>query len=307
VELPPLIEEVRQLLRPTMPSGVALEVQLPANTPSVVGNATQLHQILVNLCTNAWQAMSSGQGRIDIIVSTVDADKARSESKAPLQGAQRYVCIEVRDDGNGMDPAIVDRIFEPFFTTKRAGEGSGLGLAVVHGIIQGHKGAIRTTTRLGQGTSFHLYLPASESSDQKTVVAEKGVARGANQHVLYIDDEEPLVFLVTRVLERNGYRCTGTTDPQQGVDTVRASPGGFDLVITDMNMPGLSGIDVARQVLAIRPDLPVLITTGYVRASDVAVTRELGVRDLILKPDTIEELGATVARYLQSASSSPPA
>ncbi|HEY5808768.1 MAG TPA: ATP-binding protein [Povalibacter sp.] len=300
IAVAPLIDEVQQLMRPALPSGVELRVHVPADTPAVIADATQLHQVLVNLCTNASQAMPSGQGQIDVIVTTISATDACGRSKVSLEGAKRYVCIEVRDTGSGIAPEVADRIFEPFFTTKRAGEGSGLGLAVVHGIIQSHKGAITVSSRVGVGTSFFVYLPASELLP--VPVAEstvKELSRGANQHVLYIDDEEPLVFLVTRVLERSGYRCTGCTDPPHAMHVLATNPQSFDLVITDMNMPGMSGIDVARQVLEIRPELPVVITTGYVRSSDIAAIRDMGVRDLILKPDTIEELAAVVGRYLE--------
>lgn len=299
IELAPLIAEVQQLLRPALPAGVSLVCEVPPDTPAVMADATQLHQVLVNLCTNAWQSMSSGQGAIGIVVSTMPADEARRQSQIALQGAARYVCIEVRDNGSGIPAEILDRIFEPFFTTKRAGEGIGLGLAMVHGIVQSHKGAIAVSSHVGVGTTFRIYLPASESPAPAVQPLRESPARGANQHVLYIDDEEPLVFLVTRMLERSGYRCTGETDPRKAVAAVRRDPGAFDLVISDMNMPGMSGIDVAREVLQLRPELPVVITTGYVRATDIAITRNLGVRDLILKPDTIEELASIVSRYLR--------
>lgn len=300
IELAPLIEEVQQLLRPALPAGVVLQSNVPPNTPPIIADATQIHQVLVNLCTNAWQAMPSGRGEIRILVSTLTAEQARQQSRAALNDANRYVCIEVRDTGSGIPAQIIDRIFEPFFTTKPAGEGSGLGLAVVHGIIQSHKGAITVVSPPDDGTSFRIYLPASEQPGASSDTEERVRTRGENQHILYIDDEEPLVVLVTRILERCGYRCTGTTDARAGVEMVRQDPLQFDLVLTDMNMPGMSGIDVAREVLALRPGLPVVITTGYVRASDVAVTREMGVRDVILKPDTIEELANLVARYLRA-------
>ncbi|MBB6095352.1 PAS domain S-box-containing protein [Povalibacter uvarum] len=299
LELAPLIEEVQQLLRPALPAGVVLHSSVPVDTPPVMGDATQLHQVLVNLCTNAWQSMATGRGEIHILVSTLTAEEARRQSRAALDGAAVYVRIEVRDNGGGIPADIIDRIFEPFFTTKPAGEGSGLGLAVVHGIIQSHKGAISVVSPPGVGTSFLIYLPASDQPISASSAAEASSSRGSNQHILYVDDEESLVVLVTRILERNGYRCTGMTDARAAVELVKQDAAQFDLVLTDMNMPGMSGIDVAREVMAIRRDLPVVITTGYVRATDVAVTREIGVRDLILKPDTIEELANTIARYLR--------
>lgn len=301
LELAPLIDEVQQLLRPALPAAVVLQSFVPPDTPPVIADATQLHQVLVNLCTNAWQAMPTGRGEIQVLVSTLSAEEARQEAGNTLNEAARYVRIEVRDNGSGIPPEIMERLFDPFFTTKEAGEGSGLGLAVVHGIVRNHKGAIIAKSEVGVGSSFFVYLRASERS----VVAERPAAapapRGANQHVLYIDDEEPLVVLVTRILERSGYRCSATTDPRQALEWVAKNPQDFDLVLTDMNMPGMSGIDVARDVLALRPTLPVVITTGYVRAVDVAATRSLGIRDLVLKPDTIDELASLVARYLGEA------
>jgi PAS domain S-box-containing protein len=298
LDLAPLVDEVQQLLRPALPAGVVLQSFVPPDTPPVIADATQLHQVLVNLCTNAWQAMPSGRGEIQLLVSTLSAAEARREAGNTLNDAARYVRIEVRDNGSGIPAEIMERIFDPFFTTKEAGEGSGLGLAVVHGIVRSHKGAIVAKSEVGAGSSFFIYLRASE----RRVAPERSPAgqgpRGANQHVLYIDDEEPLVVLVTRILERNGYRCSATTDPRQALEWVEKDPQAFDLVLTDMNMPGMSGIDVAREVLALRPTLPVVITTGYVRASDVAATRSLGLRDLILKPDTIDELARLVARAL---------
>ncbi len=300
VGLAPLIDEVQQLLRPALPAGVVLHSRVPPETPPVIADATQIHQVLVNLCTNAWQAMPSGRGEIRITVSTLTADQARLEARVPLHDAGHFVCIEVRDNGSGIPAEVIDRIFEPFFTTKPAGEGSGLGLAVVHGIVQSHKGAITVVSPPGEGTSFRIYLPASDQPGVAARCEEDAPTRGENQHVLYIDDEEPLVVLVTRILERSGYRCTGTVDARAAVEMVRRNPAQFDLVLTDMNMPGMSGIDVAREIAALRADLPVVITTGYVRASDVAATRDMGVRDLVLKPDTMEELANLVGRYLRA-------
>lgn len=298
VNLADLVEEVQQLLRPALPAGVVMHSFVPPDTPPVIADATQLHQLLVNLCTNAWQAMTSGRGEIRITVATLLAEEARSEAATTLEGAARYVRIEIRDNGSGIPADIRDRIFDPFFTTKAAGEGSGLGLAVVHGIVRSHHGAITVKSEPGAGSTFCVYLRASEEPAAVPVTPVEVCSRGANQHVLYIDDEEPLVELVTRILERSGYQCTASTDPRAAMDLLDKDPRSFDLVLTDMNMPRMSGLDVAREVLSRYPSLPVVITTGYVRAADVSAAQALGVRDLVLKPDTIDELALLVASYL---------
>jgi PAS domain S-box-containing protein len=298
VPVEPLIREVQQLLRATLPAGVELVVRAPPDPPAILADATQIHQVLLNLCTNAWQAMAGDAGCIEITVDTLAPEAARAQSGAALESAARYVRIGVHDNGAGMSPETLEHIFEPFFTTKGPGEGSGLGLAVVHGIVQSHNGAITVSSRPGAGSSFLIYLPASDAPAPQGESAQRVSARGLMQHVLYVDDEEPLVFLVVRTLERAGFRCTGELDAVRALERVRMQPGEFDLVITDLNMPGINGLEVARELLSIRPDLPIVITTGYVRADDVAAARALGVREMILKPDTIEELAAIVHRNL---------
>ncbi|MGH8175883.1 MAG: ATP-binding protein [Steroidobacter sp.] len=298
VPLAPLIMEVQHLLRATIPAGIELIARIPPGTPPILADATQIHQVLLNLCTNAWQAMPGATGRIELSVTALSEEDARVQSGAPLHGASRYVCIGVHDNGAGMPQETLEHIFEPFFTTKQPGEGSGLGLAVVHGIVQSHKGAITVTSQPGAGTSFLIYLPVCEATPVSFEATQRVAARGGEQHILYIDDEEPLVFLAQRTLERAGYRCTGEMNAARALEAVRSAPQSFDLVITDLNMPGMSGLDVSRELLSIRRDLPVVITTGYVRAADAAAARELGVRDMILKPDTIDELAAIVQKFL---------
>ena len=303
VPIAPLITEVQQLLRATLPAGIELVAHTPPDKPSILGDATQIHQVLLNLCTNAWQSMPAGaHGRIEIEATTLEAREARAEV-ASLEGAAQYVRIAVRDNGSGMPGQTLEHIFEPFFTTKQPGEGSGLGLAVVHGIVQSHDGAITVTSRVGVGTTFLIYLPACEAAPKAPEATSRMHALGAAQHVLYIDDEAPLVSLVGRTLERAGFRCTGEQSAARAIELVRQTPEAFDLVITDLNMPGMSGLDVARELLALRPALAIVITTGYVRTDDVAAARELGVRDVILKPDTIDELAAVVQKHLATQAS----
>jgi PAS domain S-box-containing protein len=300
VALAPLVREIQELLRATLPATVDLMIDLPEEAPWVLGDATQIHQVLLNLCTNAWQAMVEGKGRIDVKVTSVDATQLRGAAASLYDEAQRLVCIEVRDNGVGMTPDLVEHIFEPFFTTKGPGQGSGLGLFVVHGIVQSHKGTIQVKARPGEGSAFLVYLPACDAPVEHAVPTSAEITHGNQQRVLYVDDEESLVFLVTRLLERAGYRCTGVRQPMQAIDLVSDAPDSFDLVVTDLNMPGMNGMELARVLLERWPHLPVVITTGYVRAEEAAEAKALGVRDVVLKPDTIEEIALLVRSHLDS-------
>jgi CheY-like chemotaxis protein len=201
-----------------------------------------------------------------------------------------------------MDAATLERIFEPFFTTKAVGEGTGLGLSVVHGIMRSYQGAISVNSQPGGGTTFHLYFPAVNAAAQ-TAAQEKAPAaprRGRGQHVLYLDDDEALVLLVTRTLERSGYRVTAYTEPAHAVQALRADAGRFDLVVTDYNMPGMSGLEVAREVARIRPELPVVVTSGYITEELRAKAPGAGVRQLVYKPNSAEELCEVVRRLMDA-------
>jgi CheY-like chemotaxis protein len=193
----------------------------------------------------------------------------------------------------------MDRIFEPFFTTKPATSGTGLGLAVVRGILKNHDAAISVYSEPERGTRFHVYFPAVQDQKPAATQAPAVAGPGRGERILYIDDEESLVLLAKRMLERMGYRVTGFSDPAEALAAFEAAPEEFDLVLTDLSMPGMSGMDVSSRVLAIRPDIPVLLATGYVRAEDVALARSIGIREVIWKPQTITEMGAMLAQQLE--------
>jgi CheY-like chemotaxis protein len=208
-----------------------------------------------------------------------------------------------------MDAATLERIFEPFYTTKAVGEGTGLGLSVVHGIMQAHEGAVGVDSRPGEGSTFHLYFPALEAAAlpegaELELTASASVA-GRGQHVMYVDDDESLVYVVTRMLERQGYRVSGHTWAKEALAALRADPQGFDLVVTDYNMPGMSGLDLAREIAAIRTDLPVALTSGYINDELRRRTAESGVRHLIYKPNTVDELCEAVRALTSNTSRQP--
>ncbi len=293
IALPPVIEEVVKLMRATLPAGIHLATAFGADAAKTkaLADPTQIHQVVMNLCTNAWHAMKNAAGSIDIGLEQIklDAGEIRGDTHLP---PGPYIHLSVRDTGCGMDAATLARIFEPFYTTKQVGQGTGLGLSVVHGIMQTHEGAVGVDSRPGEGSTFHLYFPALEV-DAETVEVEDQAATesaGRGQHVLYVDDDEALVFMVTRMLERQGYRVSGHTWAKDALDMLRADPHQFDLVVTDYNMPGLSGLDLMREVRAIRADLPVALTSGYITDELRQQAAESGVRHLIYKPNTVSEL-----------------
>ena len=309
--LAPVVEESVRLLRATLPARLALEVHCDAAVPAVLADATQIKQILINLATNAMQTMHGGPGRIGIRLDTVMLDAAWADAHPALRAMHarrpgRTVRLAVSDDGPGMDAATLGRIFEPFFTTKAVDEGTGLGLSVVHGIVQGHEGAIVVDSQPGKGAIFTLYLPAAEEPAGAPELDESAAATAAppdmsgGRHILYIDDDDSLVLLVQRLLERRGYRVSGYVDQGEALDALRADPAGFDLVVTDYNMPGMSGLDVARAVRTIRADLPVAVASGFIDEELRAQAGGVGVRELIFKADAVEDFCVVVQRLAQT-------
>jgi len=287
--LAPVVKEAFKLLRATLPAGVGIALTSAEDTPSVLADPTQIHQVVLNLGTNAWHALEGHPGRIDIRLEAMTLDAGTA-----LPGLQpgRYAHLSMRDTGCGMDAATLERIYEPFFTTKGIGFGTGLGLSVVHGIMQAHQGVISIESAPRRGTTVHLYFPAVEAAASNAEPEPVSVAslRGRGQHVLYLDDEDALVLLVTRMLERQDYQVSGYTEAEAALAAVRADPGRFDLVVTDYNMPGMSGVDVAEELARIRPGLPVAITSGYLSDELRQQAERVGVRHLIYKPNTVEEL-----------------
>jgi len=295
-----VVEEAVALLRSTIPAIVEITATFGDDAPVVLTDATQIHQLLINLCTNSWHAMEGGKGRIDVHLDglTLGAEATRIN---PELSPGRFARLRVVDTGVGMDTATIAHIFEPFFTTKSSGHGTGLGLSVVHGIVKAHRGAIEVTSKPGQGTTFTVYFPAAEEPEQGNMTCdeqEQPLAEVGGRHVLYLDDEESLVFLATRMLERQGYRVSGYTRAEEAVAAVRADPAKFDMVVTDFSMPAVSGLDVARQIAALRADLPVVLASGYVTDELRAHALDAGVREVIYKPNTVEELCTVVRRVL---------
>ncbi len=297
--LAPVLDETRQLLRATLPARVELELVAPDKAIHVHADATQLQQVLMNLCTNAWHALQEGGGRVELGLEHTDIDEATGQALGGLP-AGGYAHIWVRDNGCGMDLATRERMFEPFFTTKPVGQGTGLGLSVVHGIVVAHHGGITVDSEPGRGSTFHLYFPSVVQAEAAAsqLAPQPDAERGHGEHVLYLDDDETMLAVVERLLERAGYHVSGFHDAEAALESVREHPEEVDFVVTDFNMPDRSGLDVAQELARIKPGLPVVISSGYITDELRTVARQLGVCGLLEKENTFEELSGIVGRIL---------
>jgi PAS domain S-box-containing protein len=308
--LKPLVEESMALLRASLPAGVQLRAALSDEPLHVRADATQVQQVLMNLCSNAWHALPAESGVIELGFDAAQPTTPTGVPDAPPLPA-RWVHLWVRDSGSGMDEVTRSRIFEPFFTTKPVGRGTGLGLAVVHGIVSDHGGVISVDSAPGRGSTFHVYLPRGDASSAPLELVAEPVsaapaAESAPPHVLCVDDDDVMRLAEQGVLEALGYLVTSFADAAEALEAVRTAPHAFDLVVADYNMPGMSGLELARALAALRPGLPVIISTGYI--TDALRTRAaaLGVRELVRKENTVEELGSAVRRVLVNAPPAPP-
>jgi CheY-like chemotaxis protein/two-component sensor histidine kinase len=293
IQLRPIVAETIKLLRASIPSTIEFNVSLATNAPAVLADATQIHQILMNLGTNAWHAMKGRPGRLEIKLERCPIDAAQAAVQSRLRPGL-YARVSVSDTGCGMDQAAQRRIFEPFFTTKPPGEGTGLGLSVVHGIMDSHDGAVTVYSHLGEGTVFHLYFP--EHAGEVTEVGTDGdpVPIGNGERILFVDDEELLARLGENTLTALGYEVECATKPVEALAIVRADPQRFALVLTDQTMPEMTGIFLATQIRLIRPELPVILMTGFSIGLGQDQIDASGILQVLVKPMSIHSLGVAV-------------
>jgi PAS domain S-box-containing protein len=299
VLLQPIVDESVRLMRAVLPGGVRLDCHCSVDAPAVAANPTQVKQVLLNLGTNAAHAMRGQSGDIVIRVESFMQEVFTQQHDFNLRPGH-YARIVFSDSGHGMDPATQKRIFEPFFTTKAVGEGTGLGLSVVHGIMQNHAGAILVSSEVGQGSRFELYFPTAGSTVGSLSPHEVAgpSSEGAGQKILYLDDDESQLFMVQRMMERWGYSVITYREQREAIEAVAAGEIHFDLVITDFKMPGMSGLEVARALREVRPDLPVLMVSGYINDPLRAQATAAGVRELFSKPHEEEDLRDAVQLLL---------
>jgi PAS domain S-box-containing protein len=299
IDLDRIVAETLELVRGSLAAGIRLEVQLPAAPLFVVGDPTQLHQIIMNLCTNAVHAMGE-QGTLRVTLDATEVATERALAHTTLQPGS-YARLAVEDTGTGMDATTLARVFEPFFTTKEVGKGTGLGLSLVYGIVADAAGAIDVTSAAGRGSRFTIYLPRVESPALTADEKEGPVARGNGERVLVVDDEEALVAVTSEALKRLGYEPVAFADGAAALAEFEAAPQRFDAVITDEVMPGLTGSELARSLRRHRADLPIVLMSGYIGPMMTERAVAAGVDEILKKPLQSRDIATALARVLRRA------
>jgi CheY-like chemotaxis protein len=291
-----VVKEAIRFLRATIPATVEIQTRLSDPNGTVMASAVEIHQIVMNLCTNAVHALGGQPGRLEIEIGAVEIPSSGSGGIPDLE-AGPYVRIAVTDTGCGMSPGVAQRIFDPYFTTKEKGVGTGLGLAVVHGIVTKHGGAVRFETEAGKGSTFHVFLPKVDLARPLKTEAPEPIAGGSGR-ILFVDDEKMLVEIADQALRRLGFEVETRTSPIEALELFRAKPRHFDLVITDQAMPGMTGEALAAEITRLRPEIPVILCTGYSQALSKQQFQKRGIRSLVMKPMLINELAAAIREVL---------
>jgi PAS domain S-box-containing protein len=299
IQLTTVVAECLKLLRATTPATIEIDISLATDAPSVLADASQVHQIILNLGTNALHAMNGLHGRLQVTLDRCIVDAAHAALQSRLRPGV-YARVSVADTGCGMDKATMQRIFEPFFTTKPPGEGTGLGLSVVHGIMESHDGAVIVYSQPGEGTVFHLYFPAHSAEETIETDDAPPVVRGRGERILFVDDEELLVQLGQKMLSGLGYEVEAVRQPEAALELFRMEPSRFALVITDHTMPGMTGLVLASRIRQVRPDMPVILMTGFNGTLTPERLSAERIRQMLLKPTTIHALSNAVHKALSA-------
>ena len=298
LRISPIIKEVLKLLRASLPTTITIRQDIQSEPDTILGDPIQIHQILMNLCTNAAHAMRGTKGELKVSLVPVEVEPHDPLISLYDLTPDRYLKLTVSDAGTGMAPEIMDRIFNPFFTTKQLGEGTGMGLAVVHGIIKSCNGAITVESEVGKGTKFHVYIPLLGETGEKGEVEAVADITGGKERILFVDDEDVLALLGKEMLAGLGYDVVERTSSLEALKLFQSGPDRFDLVITDMTMPNMTGIELAQEIMRIRPDMPVILCTGFSKAITPEVAKAIGLKDVIMKPIVKRQIAEAIRREL---------
>jgi len=295
VRISRIVKEALNFLRASLPSTIAIRQKITSDSALVMADPTQIHQVLMNLCSNAAHAMRETGGILEVSLAAVNLDPGASD---PGLRHGPYVNLTVRDTGHGMKREVMERIFDPYFTTKKAGEGTGMGLSVIHGIVRGYDGAIRVHSEPGAGTSFDVLIPRIDHApDRKEEEGCEPLPTGT-ERILLVDDEEVIVEMEQLMIERLGYQVTARTGSLEALETFRADPGRFDLVLTDQTMPHMTGAELCRELLEIRPDIPIILCTGFSDLITPEKAEAMGIGAFIGKPLVRREIARTIRKLL---------
>jgi len=294
-----LIKEALKLLRATIPSTIEIECNVNEACRHIMGDPTQVHQVIVNLCTNAYHAMQETGGTLEVGLEEVDISYEKSVERVGMKVGP-HLKLTVKDGGHGMEPEVMERIFEPYFTTKEQGKGTGLGLSVIHGIIKNHGGDISVSSQPGKGATFTVYLPVIDEVDVEIEPMEVTSANPGNEHILLVDDEEQIIDIEKQILERLGYTVTAKTDSQEALEEFSAQSEKFDLVITDMTMPKMTGAQLAVKLMDIKPDIRVILCTGFNETINEEKALAMGIDRFVMKPIIKDDLANTIRSVLDT-------
>jgi signal transduction histidine kinase len=292
-----ILKEILKLLRASFPSTIIISDVVDSNCPPILADPSRIHQVIMNLCTNARHAMREKGGMLKVALSHLHRLPTGFRLQDSPHPATGYLLLRVTDTGHGIERDNLDRIFEPFFTTKPLSEGTGLGLSVVHGIVKSLGGDILVTSEQGHGADFQIIFPALPEESAAVIPSANPLPRG-EERIMAVDDETELVSWLQRFLGDLGYQVTAHTDSRAALDAFLAAPDSFDLIVTDMTMPGLTGKELAREILARRPQLPVIMCTGFSETMDRSQALELGIREYVMKPVVRQELAEIVRKVL---------
>ncbi len=297
MQISPVVEETLQLLRSSLPTTIEVRQNIDAISSMAVADSTQIHQVLVNLCTNAAHAMENDGGVLEVSLVDIGLESdVTIDNERLKQGS--YLRLSVSDTGHGMDGSVMKRIFEPFFTTKAVGKGTGMGLSVVHGIVEDHGGTITVKSTPGKGTTFNVFLPRIESGKQEQPESSVSSIPRGNETILLIDDEVPIIDATKQMLERLGYTVVGEMSGIDALETFRAEPGRFDLIITDQTMPTMSGLQLAEELMNIRPEIPIILCTGFSEGIGPTEVKSMGIREFVMKPVIKKDIAVTIRNIL---------
>ena len=295
IKVQSVVKEAIKLLRTSIPSTIEIRHNIDKDCSPVMADSTQIHQVVMNLATNAYQAMREKGGVLEL---TLMGAEISSDDSDPDLGPGTYLKLTVSDTGHGMDNVVIEKIFDPYFSTKGPGEGTGMGLAVVHGIVKDHGGNIEVYSKLGEGSTFSVYLPLVETRPFEPETVSVVPVLTGTERILFVDDEEALVFMTQQTLERLGYQVTSRTSSVEALEAFRAKPDAFDLVITDMTMPNITGVELTSRLKEIRADIPIIICTGFSEVIDKNRAKALGIREYVMKPIVKEEIARTIRKVL---------